>query len=169
MKEVFRVINKLVEEKVIETYAIGGAIAAMFYVEVQQTHDVDVFMPFSAGPDSGLILSLGPLYQHLAEMGYHPKGDAVGIEGWPVQFLPIPNTLVDEAVQNADIFDVEGVSVRVIPALYLVAIMLQTGRPKDLARVHTFMDQAEIDTESLSLLIERFGLEAQWQKYKMIL
>ena len=33
MKEIFQVINELVADKIIDTYAVGGAIAAHFYVE----------------------------------------------------------------------------------------------------------------------------------------
>ena len=44
MHQALRVLNELVEEGVIPRYAIGGAIAASFYIEAQATADLDVFV-----------------------------------------------------------------------------------------------------------------------------
>jgi hypothetical protein len=168
MKKVFRVINELVTSDVIETYAVGGAIGATFYVEPFSTTDVDVFIPISLGPYSQLI-SLEPLYEHLRSKGYHPMGDAVEIEDWHVQFLPTSDELTDEAVQTAREFDVEGELVRVMGPEYLIAIALKTGRGKDFARVKMFKDLDVVNQEFLMELIKRFQLEARWQRYKTLM
>lgn len=164
MKEIFRVINELVADKIIDTYAVGGAIAAHFYVEAFATFDIDIFFPVAT--QSSSLFSLGPLYEHLALKGFHPKGEMIHIKGWDVQFLPTFDDLTDEAVKNAVYFEVEGESVRVMPAEYLAAIALKTGRSKDFARVKMFMEETDVNRELIKHLVQRFDLEAQWQKYK---
>src|SRR5215210_1712979 len=83
---------------VIGRYAIGGAMAAVFYVEPFTTFDLDIFFATSA---SGGLITLTPIYEYLSAAGYRAKGEAVNIEGWPVQFLPTYNPLVAEAVEQA--------------------------------------------------------------------
>jgi len=164
MKEIFQVINELVADKVIDTYAVGGAIAAHFYIGAFATFDIDIFFPVAARSTS--LLDLGPLYEHLRLKGYLPKGEMIQIAGWDIQFLPTFDDLTDEAVQNAVYFDVDGEQVRVMKAKYLVAIALKTGRSKDLARVNMFLDEGKVNKESVEQLVKKFGLETQWQKYQ---
>jgi len=77
----------MIRDDVIETYAIGGAVAAVFYIEPINTNDLDIFFHVK---DSGAELDiLAPLYAYLSDLGYKPEGEAINIEGWPVQFLPI--------------------------------------------------------------------------------
>lgn len=168
MEETFRVINSLVDEGVIDTYALGGAIAAIRYVQPFLTEDVDVFISVSIGTQSSLM-TLEPLYKHLREKGYHPNGAYVTIEGWDVQFLPVFDDLIDEAVNSANDVDLNGVNVRVMTPEHLVAIMLKTGRPKDFARVKMFLDQKKVDEKELANLVNRFGLEEKWRKYRLSL
>jgi hypothetical protein len=167
MKEIFRIINELVAEKVIDTYAVGGAIAAHFYIEAFATFDIDIFFPVAAQSTS--FLDLGPLYKHLQYKGYYPKEEMIRIKGWDVQFLPTFDDLTDEAVQTAVYFDVDGEQVRVMSGEYLVAIALKTGRSKDFARVKMFLDEGKVNKESVEQLVKKFGLEAQWQKYQNLM
>ena len=166
MKNVFRVINELVASGVIQTYAIGGAIAATFYTEPFNTADLDIFFPVTV--QSSQLYSLEPLYEHLAKLGYHPKDEFVQIEGWDVQFLPAPDPLVDEAVEKAETFEVEGEKVRVLTPEYLVAIALKTGRGKDYARITMFRDLNVVKWPVVRELIKRFGLQQRWLKYQTL-
>lgn len=167
MREVFQVINSMVEDGVLTTYAIGGAIAATFYLEPFLTEDVDVFIDLAVEPKR--FKELERVYQFLRDKGYKPEGEYVVIETWDVQFLLFDtDPLVGEAVPAANVFDYEGVNVRVMMPEYLVAIMLKTGRPKDYARASAFLEQKKVDVDSLSVLIDRFGLEEQWQRLKLM-
>ena len=67
MKKTLEILNRLVENKVIDNYAIGGAMGAMFYTEAVMTVDLDVFVLF---PDNNDLLPLAPLYACLKEWGY---------------------------------------------------------------------------------------------------
>lgn len=90
MEKTLAVINEMEREGIIDRYAIGGAIAATLYVEPVQTYDLDIFVIFPVSP-TGLI-SVSPIYAYLTERGYVAEGEAINIEGWPVQFLPVFNT-----------------------------------------------------------------------------
>src|ERR1043165_2559650 len=101
MKETFKVINQMVTDGVMESYAVGGAIGAMFYVEPFATQDIDVFVMMPAAADSQLI-SLNPYADYLARRGYQPKGVGFDIAGWLVQFGPVYNELTEEAYRAAE-------------------------------------------------------------------
>ena len=155
----------MVAAGVIQDYAIGGAIGAMFYVEPFTTQDVDIFFVYSTEP--GLLI-LAPIYDYLRSHGYEVRGEMIVIESWDVQFLYVPNALYDEGLGNANVFEVGAETVRVFSPEYLAAIMLQTGRPKDFARVRMFFDEKVIDNNFLSELISRYALEEQWRKYQQL-
>ena len=62
--------------------------------------------------------------------------------------------------------DFEGEPVRVVLAEHLVAIMLKTGRLKDLVRVQMFLSQEAVDREILLDIIKRHGLDKQWVAFQ---
>jgi hypothetical protein len=157
----------MVADGVIECYALGGATAAFFYNEPDTTYDVDVFWLFKVGEESALNM-LAPIYDYLRARGYQPEADHVNIHGVAVQFLPAYNPLIEEAVEHARDFDYLGVPVRVINPEYLVAIMLQTGRPKDYARVVRFLDRDAFDAHTLRQTLNRHGLQKAWTNLKLM-
>jgi len=146
-------------------YAIGGAIGAVFYIEPFATQDVDVFVMMQT-ESSGLVATI-PGWDYLKDRGYtETRGEAIVVEDWPVQFIPVSNALEEEAYLNATILDFEGEPVRVVLAEHLVAIMLNTGRLKDLSRVEMFLLQAAVDREILLDIIRRHGIEKQWADFQ---
>jgi hypothetical protein len=100
VEKTLKVLNQMVADGVVEQYAIGGAVAAVFYVEPVNTHDLDVFFHVKESA-SGLDV-LKPLYAYLYNLGYSASMEAIEIEGWPVQFLPIFNSLIEEAVEKSN-------------------------------------------------------------------
>lgn len=167
MKETFRAINRMVEEGIIENYAVGGAIGAMFYVEPFATQDIDVFvmMPLAAG---SLLISLDSYAEYLAHLGYQSKGEGFEIEGWLVQFIPVYDELTEEGYRDAGHQDIDGTLVRVMSAEHLVAIMLRAGRLKDYARAQTFLNQDAVDIAALMDILRRHGLEGRWQEFTLL-
>ena len=123
MEKTLRVLNRMVKDGVIEQYAIGGAVAAIFYVEPINTNDLDVF--FHVKDSSAGLDILAPLYEYLSELGYRGHQETIDIEGWPVQFLPVFNPLLEEAVAQARNITFQRTKTRVMQAEHLVAIMLQ--------------------------------------------
>ena len=165
MEKTLRVLNRMVRDGVIEQYAIGGAVAAVFYIEPINTNDLDIF--FHVKDPGDKIDILAPLYDYLSDLGYEAEGEAIEIEGWPVQFLPIFNPLLEEAVEQANEIRFKRTKTRVMRAEHLVAIMLQTGRLKDFARIHQFMEHGGLNDALLLQILARHGLMDQWKaRYK---
>lgn len=167
MKTTLAVLNRLVSEKVIDDYAIGGAMGAMFYTEVVTTMDLDIFVLFT---DASNIMPLAPIYTRLKEWGYsadeHEK-ECVNIEGTPVQFLPAYSSLLQEALSTARVFDYQGVITKVMLAEYLAAICVETGRVKDKLRVVTFLATEGFDKAKFLLLLNKFHLKGRFDQWKL--
>ena len=156
MRAALEALNRLVADRVIENYAIGGAIGASFYLPAMQTEDLDVFvfLPPSTGP----LISLTPIHNALKAQGGQTEGEHVRFGKWPVKILTDANALIAEAIREAVDTDYDGVPTRVFSAEHLCAIALQTGRGKDFARVMLFLEEKEVDLGALSALAARFGL-----------
>jgi hypothetical protein len=154
----------MVKDGVIQQYAIGGAVAAVFYIEPINTNDLDVF--FHVSDSSPGLDILAPLYEYLSGLGYKGQREAIDIEGWPVQFLPVFNPLLEEAVEQAKEVRFQRAKTRVMQAEHLVAIMLQTGRLKDHARIAQFIEYEAVDRKLLADILERHGLIKKWEKLK---
>jgi len=165
MKETLAAIQELKGNGVIADYAIGGAVGATFYVEPIATLDVDVFVLFSHDPDEALI-SLTPIYDYLKDRGCEAKDEYVVLGGWPVQFLPLANPLIEEAVAEAADTDVEGIPTRIMTAEHLAAIALQLGRAKDYARVIQLVEAGCLDRARLDAILERHGLASAWAQFQ---
>lgn len=164
MEKTLEVINRMEAEGVIGRYAIGGAVGAIFYVEPFATYDLDIF--FAAAGGQGAILTLAPLYEYLAREGYNAEGESVNIEGWPVQFLPAYNPLIAEALESAVAVEFSRTPTRVMTAEHLLAIMLQTGRPKDYARAAEFLAENVVDLKTLGDILSRHDLAGAWEKFR---
>lgn len=164
MEKTLRVLNRMVRDGVLKQYAIGGAVAAVFYVEPINTNVLDVF--FSATSDVSDLTVLAPLYKYLSDRGYKAGGDTIDIEGWPVQFLPAFNSLVEEALDQAQEIEFRRTSTRVMSAEHLVAIMLQTGRLKDLARIQQFLQHKVVDEKRLQAILKRHKLIRKWNAFQ---
>lgn len=163
MKRTLQALNRMVKDGVIDGYVIGGAVAAAYYLEPIATRDLDVFFQLTVS-ESGL-LSLSPLYAYLQSQGYEAEGEAVNIEGWPVQFLPVFNPLYEEAYQKATEVSFDDVPVRIMTAEHLVAVMLQTGRPKDQVRMIQFLEAQAVNLTKLEKIIARHGLKRPWTAF----
>jgi hypothetical protein len=162
LERTLAVLNSLVEGGVLRAYAIGGAMAATFYVEPVLTFDLDVFVTL---PATGKLLTLTPLYQARKARGYRPKGECVEIEGVPVQFLPAGTPLLAEAMEEARSLTYGGTVGRVMRLEHLAAICLQTGRPKDRERLRMLREEAAIDRGLLAAIVKRHGLESRWAQW----
>ena len=165
MKEVLKTLNDLVADGVIENYALGGAIASFFYAEPATTDDLDVFIFLPKTNNSLNLIDLRPLYQALENKGYTALKEHVIIGGIPVQFLPAYNLLVEEGVKEALQKDYEGIPVKVVRIEHLLAIMVQTNRAKDKARIGKLMEEGiKFDQTKLSQILTCHGLQKKWEK-----
>lgn len=161
MREALKIINRMVKGGVIEGYAIGGAVAAIYYLEPFDTADLDVFVQVNATGNDLTILT--PIYEYLTKKGYKAKGEFIYIEGIPVQFLPVFNPLTEEAVEKAQTIKYARLETRIMRPEHLVAIMLDTGRPKDYLRISIFLEQRAVNMRSLNSVLKRHGLVKKWR------
>jgi hypothetical protein len=165
IKDTIVTINQMQTNGVIGKYAIGGAVGATFYLEPSATFDIDVFVSFKNLPGSSL-LSVTPIYDYLTAHGHKLEKEYIIIAGWPVQFLPPNNPLVEEALQQAVETQVEGVRTWVMTAEHLVAIALQTGRGKDFARILQFVERGALNVDKLDLILSQHGLVEKWTEFE---
>ena len=136
--EAIAAINDLKREAVVSEYALGGAIAIIFWSEPVATFDLDVFV--------------------LQEQTI--------IAGVPVQIIPAHNELASEAVTEAVEMDYDGVPVRVIRPEYLVALYLEESArtSKRLERVEGLLESGSVDESRLKSLLDRFKLRLPREK-----
>jgi hypothetical protein len=160
MEKALIVIEEITRLGIIKSYAIGGGIAATYYIEPVLTYDLDVFfIPVKEGLDE-----LAPIYEFARNRGYSEEAEAILIEGFPVQFIPAYNDLVREAVAEALVTRYHNVQVRILRAEYLTAIALQTGRVKDNERVVRLLESETVDKDVLSRIVEKYGLTDRLRK-----
>ena len=163
--EPLRIINRLVEEKVILEYAIAGGVATLYYTEPVLTSDFDGVCRF---PGAGPLIDPSPMFKKLREWGFKfGKEDRVTINGVPVQFIPASPGLMDEALDKARSVSVCGVRTRILRAEYLAALMLELYRPKDRAKLDLLTtNEAVVFDKSLFLdILKRHKLTEKWKRY----
>jgi hypothetical protein len=151
-------INDLKEAKLIEDYAIGGAMAAVFWTEAITTFDLDVLVLLPSGESS--LISLAPIYAWAEERQYPLRDEHIVIGGVPVQFLPAYSALAEEAVREAKTLDYNGLPVRVVRPEHLIGLALEgsakTARRRE--RAAMLRETAEVDETVLQSIIERYTL-----------
>lgn len=163
MEKALKIINELREKGIINDFALGGGIATVFYVEPIFTYDLDIlFIP----AQEQKIITLSPIYDWLKkEKGYKPHKEHIMIEGIPVQFIPVYNDLINEAVESAREVKYKSAKTRIVRAEHLLAIMLQTFRPKDKERIIKLLDEAKIDKQLLAGILQKHGLKAKYDHF----
>lgn len=154
----------MLADGVIKKYAVGGIVGDTLYLEPAATLDVDVFVTLTNVSENGQV-SLGPIYEYLSTIGCKHDGEHVTVGTWPVKFLTPTNALEREAVSEAVHADAGGVPTRVMTAEHLVALALQSGRPKDLSRVIRFIEHEALEQNKLAHVLARHELTAKWEKF----
>ncbi len=127
-------IERLKEEGIVSEYAIGGAMALVFWSEPIPTFDLDVFVLLP--PENKLVA------------------------GMPVQIIPAHNQLAEEAITSAARLEYETQPVRVIRPEYLIALYLEpmARTAKRLERAAALLEEGEVDRELLTELLQRYNL-----------
>ena len=169
MERTLVVLNDLVAAGVVERYAIGGAVAEIYWGEPVDTSDLDVFVlvPPTAHP----LMPLEDVYRHLKERGHVPEQEFVRIEGLPVQFLlaDSPSGLAKEALNRAEQvpYGEGGVLFSVVTPEYLIALALELGRSKDYLRVSRLLEYARRppDLDAIRDIVARYHLGEKWQRF----
>ncbi|NJM38669.1 MAG: hypothetical protein HC845_12840 [Akkermansiaceae bacterium] len=162
MEKTIEVINRLQATGLIGVYAIGGAVAAAYYVEPTVTYDLDIFTFI---PGSSFLIDLSPIYKQLKAWDYQEQGAGVEIEGWEVQFLVPPGPLEEAALKQAVATTFHHIPTRIMTAEFLCAIMLKTGRPKDLIRLSQFLEEKVLNKNEFMSITDQFYLRDKWDQF----
>ena len=155
LADVLRAANELVSAGLIEDYALGGALAAIYYVEPFTTYDADIIFIAS---DKTLNAGIPAIYSHLQSKGWRVAREHLLVKDFPVQFLAASG-LTEEAVREAKPIEYEGIPAKVFRPEHIIAIAASVGRHKDLARIEQLMSYAKIDKAMLDDILRRHNLK----------
>jgi len=155
LADVLRAANGLVAAGLIEDWALGGALAAIYYVEPFTTYDADIFF---IPTDKSLTAGIPGIYAHLQAQGWQVEREHLLLHGFPVQFLAA-HGLTEEAVREAEKMDYEGVPAKIFRAEHIIAIAAGVGRAKDKARIEQIQQQADVDKTYLADVLQRHKLK----------
>lgn len=162
MLKIIKLLNEMKEKKIIQEYGIGGATALIYYFEPIQTQDIDVFVVIDS---SSLLVSLRPIYEFLEQNGGEVKDEYIIIHNTPVQFLVPYNPLIDAALNDCIEASYADTWVRIFSFEYLMAIMIQTGRGKDKARLEEILKvKLAFNQDKLQSILTEFELSYKWEK-----
>jgi hypothetical protein len=75
-------------------------------------------------------------------------------------------TLVEKALEETVEVEVEEIKTRVFTAEHLAAIALQTGRPKDKARLLQLIESGTLSSERFQNILEGHVLAGSWRKFE---
>ena len=153
--DILRAANELVSVGLIKDYALGGALAAIYYTEPVTTYDADIVFIAS---DKTLSEGIPAIKAHLQSKGWRIEREHLLIKDFPVQFLAASG-LTEEAVRNAKRIEYEGVPAKVFRPEYIIAIAASVGRHKDFARIEQMLDQVKIDKLLLDDILRRYNLK----------
>lgn len=163
MRELAQLLNDMCAAGVIANYAVFGAVAQMRYTEPAATLDADVLV---AVPDPERPDLLSGIYEFCAAQGFPIEGEAIRVGAWPARFVPAFNRLTEEAMEQADTADFEGVPFRVVRADYLAVIALSVGRAKDFTRILALLESGSVSREEIARLASEHGLAEVWQRFE---
>lgn len=165
MKKLVLLLEKMTLDGLISGYSIGGATALIYYFEPVQTQDIDVFILLTQ--ESGVLVNLAPIYSFFVKHNCTIKDEYILVDGIPVQFLVPYNDLVTEAVQNSKQVKYGTVKVKLPPLEYLMAIMLQTNRLKDQARLEEINRFGiKYNLRLFLKILSKYKLSDRWNKLK---
>ncbi len=159
--DVYRALNSMVEEKIVEKYAVCGGTAALFYAETTFTYDIDIFVFL---PQNSFLVDVGPIYRWAEARGYEARDEYLMIHGVPVQILVANEGLEAEAVKRANWLDYDGVSVPVVAPEYLILMYLKVASPKRRGRAFDLLEIESLDRDLLKQLIGRYNLGDVWRR-----
>src|SRR5713101_7498632 len=153
LADVLRAANELVSVGLIKDYALGGALAAIYYTEPVTTYDADIIFVAS---DKTLSAGIPAIYSYLQSKGWRVEREHLLVNDFPAQFLAASG-LTEEAVRKAKPIEYEGVPAKVFRPEYIIAIAASVGRHKDFARIEQMLDQVKIDKLLLDDILRRYN------------
>lgn len=162
IERLFKLIDKMCQEGILKDYAIGGAVATIYYTEPFSTQDVDIFF---IPPVKEKIIILTPFYDFLLKKGYKTHKEYIIIGDIPVQFIPSSTDLEKEAVKDAISVKYKNINIKIMKPEYLIAVFLKVYRPKDKDKLIKLLDQTKVNKTFLTDILLRYGLDKKFDEF----
>jgi hypothetical protein len=164
VERVFKVIDKMYQEGVLKDYAVGGAVATIYYTEPFATKDIDIFF---IPVEKEKIILLTPFYEFLLKKGYKTYKEYIMIGETPIQFIPVASELEREAVEKAISVKYRNIQIKILRPEYLIAIFLEVYRPKDKDKMIKLLEQAKIDKTFLQDILAKHNLDKKFNDFRV--
>ena len=163
MEKVIQLLNRMQADGIMEKFAIGGGIAAVYYTEPHATGDIEVFISPTVLAQSGPG-SLEPVHDYLENLGYFADKEGVLIEDWLVRFVPTFASVQEEAVEQARRVAYGEDHTFIFSAEHLGAEFIRSATYKDHARLIDLVESARIDMKVFREIISRHDLSDKWKE-----
>lgn len=159
-------VNDVRARGLIGEYAIGGAMAFVYWAEPFETKDLDIFAILPTN-DSGLV-DLSAIWQHLTTGGALTEGQFIRVGRLLLDFVPANDALDEEAIAQAVSIRVGAQATRVFTPEHAVAIALRTWRGKDREHIDRLIrtGRRPIDRARLDEILARHALVERWRRFK---
>lgn len=164
LQDALLTLNTLIEEGIIEGYAIAGGHAVMYYDLPTATYDLDILVILTTEDD------FHRLYQYFRDRGAKIEEVYIFINDMPVQFFPnYISPLFDASVRESISIEIGDIHSRVVSIEHLLVLLLTSFRPKDKIRLQELVDKA--DKLLLEDIIKRFDDNEHklFKRYRSIL
>ncbi|RYX85286.1 hypothetical protein EON83_06740 [bacterium] len=161
--DVYRALNAMVTEGVVQEYAVCGGTAALFYAETLRTFDIDIFVVLE---QKSFLVDISPIYNWARSRGYEVRDEYLLVHGVPVQVLDGSAGLELEAVKNARPMDYDSVPVPVVSPEYLVLFYAKARGRQRIARALDLLEFASPDEDFIKDIALRYGLQDVWRRLK---
>jgi len=165
MKEIIKILNKMIKDKIIDDFVLGGATALLYYADnIFQTEDIDIFISVK---HLGLIFNLEPIYTYL-KYNYDAKeyGEYIIVKDFPLQFLLPGDSLHKEAIKNFKTITIQGEKCKIFSFEYLIALMIFLFKPKYRERIRLIIEGKTYDEKKLNDILKRHSLLDKFNKIK---
>lgn len=154
LADVFRVIHSLKTKGVVDDYAIGGTIAALFYAEATRCFDLRVCVLHAHHPTR--------FQEWLQRHELQSDDGFVSVHGAAVSLEEARDSLQLQAIRAANTFDYDGVSVRVMSAGHLIAFNIG-DRKSRYGYFSSYFAKNTVDIPRLEAVLEKAGLLSRWR------
>jgi predicted nucleotidyltransferase len=166
LSEALEALNELKKKEIIQDYAIGGGYAIIYHNIPYSSYDLDIFAIIVSEDD---LRILQPIYKYFQDRGREIRKEHIIIGDMPIQILPNISPLHNNAVEEADEVEINGIPTKIISIEHSIVLSLVAYRSKDRWRIKKLLEKA--NKELVSKILDRFDDEKSslYTRYKKIL
>ena len=155
--DVYRALNALQSEKIVEKYAVCGDIGLLFYpVEPTISYHLEIVVA-----DSKNLVS--SLKNWARKNGFAWRDGFLWVHSVPVQIKSAKSDLEKHALEGPRFFDYDGVCVPVVAPEILILLVLSSANSQRRARAFDLVEHGSLNQKLLKFLIGKHDLAGVWR------